>query len=171
MAVDHAKWPRGRPSVRENVRVSTKGETYEQWLARTAPEKPVRTPNPRTWDRGVAVLLGVFFVGVLVESGPQGWIGLAIALVLAAESVVHARLPRTGSTWTDRAPRGGTLLVTLVLSGWLIWAAPGVVVVLPLLLLLLDVKDERSFLRFLWERLRVRADGPRSRKDPGPSVG
>src|ERR1700712_162815 len=140
-------------------RVSDPGESYEQWLARTAPKQPVRTLNPRTWDWGVALLLGVFFVWVLVEGGNRGWIGLALALVLAAEAIVHARLARSGNLARDLRLRGVTLLVTLVLSGWLIWAQPGVMAVLPVLLVLLDIKDERSFLRFAWERLRGRRPG------------
>ena len=47
--------------------------------------------------------------------------------------------------------------MTLALSISLVVAEPGVLVVLPVLLVLLDVKDERSFLRFVWERLRRRS--------------
>lgn len=154
--------------------VSIPGESYEQWLARTAPEQPVRTLNPRTWDWGVALLLGVFFVWVLVEGGSHGWIGLGLAIVLAAEALVHARLVRSGATGRDSALRGGSLLVTLALSGWLVRVEPGVLFALPALLVLLDVKDERSFLRLVWARLRGRwthTDGPRSQRDPGPSAG
>ena len=65
--------------------------------------------------------------------------------------------------------------MTLVLSGVLIWAEPGVVVLLPVLLVLLDLKDDRSFLRFTREHLRARrrarTDGPRSQEDPGPPTG
>ena len=132
---------------------------------------PAPAVNPRAWDWGVALLLGVFFVWVLVEGGAYGWIGLGLVAVLAGEALAHSRLVRADH---DHALRGITLLVTLVLSGVLIWAAPGVMVVLPVLLVLLDVKDDRSSLRLAWERVRgrrERANGPRPQRDPGPSAG
>ncbi len=120
------------------------------------------------------MLLGAFFVWILVEGGSQGWIGLALALALAAEAVVHARLVGSGTTRRDRALRGSTLLVTLALSGWLVGIEPGVLFALPALLVLLDVKDERSFLRYVWARLRGQGtrsvDGPRSQSDSEPSA-
>ena len=160
----------------ENVPVSIPGESYEEWLARTAPAHPVRTTNPRTWDWGVIVLLGLFFGWALYEgSAQQGWIGLGLVAVLVVELVLHARLLTAESPRRDRALRGVTLLLTLMLSGWLIWVEPGVMFALPALLVMLDLEDERSFLRFAWEglrqRRRARTDGPRSHQDPGPSAG
>ena len=131
--------------------MSVPGESYEQWLARTAPRRPVRTIDPRTWGWGVIVLLGILFVWV---GGGAGWIGLGLVLVLAAEEVAQARMGTAGATRHAHALRGATLLVTLALSGWVIWVEGGVAVLLPALLVLLDVKDERSFLR--WALLRVR---------------
>ncbi len=156
-------------------RVSIPGESYEEWLARTAPKQPVRTLNPRTWDWGVIAVLGLFFGWGLVEGSAEAWVGLGLVAVLAAESVVHARLLKAGVTGRDHALRGITLLVTLLLSGWLIWLNPGVMFAAPVLLVVLDLKDERSFLLPAWKRLRAgrraRTDGPRSPEDPGPSVG
>ncbi|MCW2849351.1 MAG: hypothetical protein JWR90_3325 [Marmoricola sp.] len=137
----------------ENGAVSTPGETYEEWRARTAPATPVRTFNPRTWDWGVIALLGVFFA--VVGGGWGTAIGLSLPLVLAVEAVLHGRLD-PDDVRRDRVLRGATLLATLALSGLIIWVDGGFAAVLPVLLVLLDLKDDRSFLRSVYERRRAR---------------
>lgn len=145
--------------------MSLEGESYEQWRERTAPAQPVQPVDTRPWDWGVIVLLGLFFAWV--GGGTRAWIGLALVAVLVVEAVLERRA--NGSA-PDRALRGGTLLVTLVLSAVLIWVEGGAAVFLPVLLVLLDVKDDRSFLRFALDRLRgrTRPDGPEPVKDSGP---
>jgi hypothetical protein len=135
--------------------VSSQGESYEQWRERTAaPQRQERPADTRLWDVAVIVLLVVFFVWV---GGTRGWIGLGLAAVLAAEQVIQVRVARPGAATasTNRLLylRGGTLLVTLLLSAWLVSVAGGLAVPLPLLLMLLDVKDDRSFLRSVFDRL------------------
>jgi hypothetical protein len=135
----------------ENGAVSIPGESYEEWRARTAPPTPVRTLNPRTWDWAVIVLLAIFFVWF--GDGGAG-IGLSVPIVLAIEAIASTIGP--ADLRRDRTLRGGTLLVTLVLSGWIIWVDGGIAAVLPVLLVLSDLKDDRSFLRWAFERLRAR---------------
>lgn len=142
--------------------VSVEGESYEQWLERTAPKRGATPSDSRRWDVAVAVLLAVFFLWV---GGEQGWIGLGLVAALVAELVVHvvvrrrteAPLAASASTYL----RGATLLVTLVISGWLIMVAGAEAAPLPLLLVMLDLKDERSFLRWAFDRLRGRSAQPR----------
>ena len=134
--------------------MSVPGESYEQWLARTAPQQPVRTVDPRTWGRGVIALLGVFFLWV--GTSPGGWIGLALVILLVVEEIAQGRMQRAGGAGYSLALRGGTLLVTLTLSGLVIWLEGGVAGFLPVLLVLLDVKDDRSFLRWVLTRVRGR---------------
>ncbi len=130
--------------------VSNPGETYEQWRERTAPAHPVTPVNTRLWDWAVIVLLGLFFVWI---GGTARWIGLGLVVVLVAEQL----LQRSDHP-ADGAPallsRGLTLLVTLVLSAWLVSVVGVEAAPLPLLLVLLDVKDERSFLRWAYEGVR-----------------
>jgi hypothetical protein len=139
--------------MRENGAVSIPGESYEEWRTRTAPPTPVRTLNPRTWDWGVIVLLAIFFVW-FGGNGSAG-IGLSVPIVLAIEAIAQGRIG-PAHLRRDRTLRGGTLLVTLVLSGWIIWVDGGIVAVLPVLLVLSDLKDDRSFLRWAFERVRAR---------------
>jgi hypothetical protein len=131
--------------------VSTPGESYEEWLARTAPKQPVRTVNPRTWNWGAIVLLGLFFLWVVTSGTPGGWIGIAMVVVLGAEHVVRGRLPEARQRLLLR---GSTLLLTLLLSGVLIWTVGGTQLVVPFVLVLMDVTDDGSFLRRSLDRLR-----------------
>jgi hypothetical protein len=144
--------------------VSTQRESYEQWRQRIAPESPARADNTRLWDVLVIVLLGVFFVWV---GGAPALIGLGLVAVLVVEQVAQSMvLRRAGDTPEPSRQllqvRGGTLLVTLALSAWLIWVEGGIAVAVPVVLVLLDIKDERSFLRWALERLR----GLSSRRRP-----
>jgi hypothetical protein len=136
--------------------VSTQRESYEQWRQRTAPDSPARADNTRLWDVLVIVLLGVFFVWV---GGAPALIGLGLVAVLVVEQVAQSMvLRRAGDTPEPSRQllqvRGGTLVVTLALSAWLIWVEGGIAVAVPVVLVLLDIKDERSFLRWAFERLR-----------------
>jgi hypothetical protein len=136
--------------------VSFEGESYEQWLRRTAPERAAAPPDPRRWDLAVAVLLGVFFVWV---GGWAGWIGLGLVAVLVGELVANAAVQRRSGAATpvsDLRLRGATLVVTLLLSAWLITVAGPEAAPLPVLLVMLDLKDDRSLLRHTFERLRRR---------------
>jgi hypothetical protein len=133
--------------------MSVPGESYEQWLARTAPHRPVRTNDPRTWGWGVIVLLGIFFLWV---GGPGGWIGLGLVLVLTAEEIAQARMDSTRAAWHAHALRASTLLATLALSGLIIWREGGVAAALPVVLVLLDLKDDHSILRWASSRGRGR---------------
>jgi len=135
--------------------VSTQGESYEQWRRRTAPESADRADNTRLWDYLVIALLGVFFVWV---GGVPALIGLGLVVVLVVEQVAQSMLRRRAGDTSEPSKeslqvRGGTLLVTLALSGWLIWVEGRFAAAVPLVLVLLDIKDERSFLRWLWNRL------------------
>jgi hypothetical protein len=156
----------GTPTIRSpdisaeagnNGVVSIEGETYEQWRERTASKQPGKPTDTRYWDIGVIVLLGVFFVWI---GGTAGWIGLGLVAVLAAEQVLQTMVARrTGEASPATHPRlvqarGATLLVTLALGGWLVWVVGGEAAPLPLLLVLLDVKDDRSFLRWALEGAR-----------------
>jgi hypothetical protein len=139
--------------------VSTQGETYEQWRQRTAPESADRADNTRLWDYIVIALLGVFFVWV---GGVPAFIGLGLVAVLVAEQVAQGMIRRRAGDTPEPTRqlvlvRGVTLLVTLVLSAWLIWAEGQFAAAVPLVLVLLDVKDERSFLRWLRDRILRRA--------------
>jgi hypothetical protein len=140
--------------------MSVPGESYEQWLARTAPQDVATPADSRRWDAAVVALLGVFSLWL---GGTGRWIGLALVAVLATELVLErVRARQADSTrdplpGADRVPlqiRGVTLLVTLGLSGWLIAVTGPAAIPMPLLLLALDVKDDRSFLRWAFERLR-----------------
>jgi hypothetical protein len=136
--------------------VSIEGESYEQWRERTASGTVVAETSTRLWDVLVLVLLAVFFVWV---GGAPALIGLGLVAVLVAEQVDQVVvLRRAGETPATNMRgihvRGATLLVTVALSAWLIWVEGGIAVVVPLVLVLLDVKDERSFLRWAFERLR-----------------
>jgi hypothetical protein len=144
--------------------VSIEGESYEQWRQRTAPNSEDHADNTRLWDAVVLLLLAVFFVWV---GGRPALIGLGLVVVLVAEQVdqvmVQRRTVETPATSTRLINvRGATLLVTLLLSAWLIWVEGGIAAVVPLVLVLLDVKDERSFLRWAFDRLR----GLSSRRRP-----
>ena len=112
----------------------------------------------------VLLLLAVFFVWV---GGTPALIGLGMVGVLVAEQVDQVlALRRAGETPATSARfiyvRGLALLVTLALSAWLIVVEGGIAAVLPVVLVLLDVKDERSFLRWAFERKR----GLSSRRRP-----
>ena len=142
--------------ARNNGVVSVQGESYEQWRERTAPATVKPATNPRLWDMLVLLLLAVFFVWV---GGAPALIGLGLVAVLVAEQVdqvmVLRRAAETPATSTRFIyVRGLTLLVTLALSAWLIVVEGGIAAVLPVVLVLLDVKDERSFLRWAFERGR-----------------
>jgi len=134
--------------------VSTQRESYEEWRQRTAPESADRADNTRLWDYLVIALLGVFFVWV---GGVPALIGLGLVAVLVAEQVAQSMLRRRAGDTPEPTQqlvlvRGGTLLVTLALSAWLIWVEGQFAAAVPLVLVLLDVKDERSFLRWLRDR-------------------
>jgi hypothetical protein len=142
--------------VRHNVEVSTEGESYEQWRKRTAPNTEDHADNTRLWDVLVIVLLGGFFVWV---GGTPALIGLGLVAVLVVEQVAQSMILRRAGDPLEPSGqllqvRGGTLLVTLALSAWLIWVEGGIAVAVPLVLVLLDIKDERSFLRWAFDRLR-----------------
>jgi hypothetical protein len=144
--------------------VSIEGESYEQWRERTASGTVARETNPRLWDGLVLGLLAVFFIWV---GGAPALIGLGLVVVLVAEQVDQVMVLRRARETPPTSKRfiyvrGVTLLVTLVLSAWLIWVEGGIAVVVPVVLVLLDVKDERSFLRWAYERLR----GLSSRRRP-----
>jgi hypothetical protein len=136
--------------------VSVEGESYEQWLERTAPRRVATAAESRLWDVAVVALLAVFSVWL---GGTGGWIGLGLVALLAAELVLVVVVSRgVGNT---RAPsrlplyvRGASLLATLLMSGWLISIVGAEAIPMPLLLLTLDLKDNRSFLRWALERLR-----------------
>lgn len=154
----------------KNGPVSLEGESYEQWRERTAPAQPVRPVDTRPWHWGAIALLGLFFVWV--GGGTRAWIGLALVAVLALEAVLE-RAASPGETRDDRALRAGTFLVTMVLGAALVWVEGGAAVFLPVLLVLLDVKDDRSILRFAVDRVRnargaAAANGPKPQKDSGP---
>ncbi len=142
------------PLLGENGGVSTQGESYEQWRVRTAPTRPARSADARTWDLAIAGLLAVFFLWL---GGPAGWIGLALVALLLLEQAVRPRLARSQGTGGVLGLRGLVLVTTLGLSAWLVLVAGPVATPLPLLLLLLDVKDERSSLRSVRDRLAGRS--------------
>ena len=83
-----------------NGAVSTEGESYEQWRERTAPQRPERTAAAPRWDVAVIALLGVFFVWV---GGTEGWVGLGLVAVMAAEQVVRLVLARRAGGRSSRA--------------------------------------------------------------------
>jgi len=144
--------------------VSTQGESYEQWQERTAANRPERTDTAPRWDVAVIVLLGVFFVWV---GGTDGWVGLGLVAVMAAEQVVRLVLARRAGepSTSGRQPlwlRGATLLVTLLMSAWLISLMGGAAWGLPPLLVLFDLQDRSSFLRWLWSRRLFRRAASRS---------
>jgi hypothetical protein len=150
--------------VRHNVEVSIEGESYEQWRKRTAPSTEDHADNTRLWDVLVIVLLGAFFVWV---GGAPALIGLGLVAVLVVEQVAQTVILRRAGDTPEASRqrllvRGGTLLVTLVLSAWLIRVEGGIAWLVPMVLVLLDVKDERSFLRWAFDRLR----GLSSRRRP-----
>jgi len=139
--------------------VSIPGESYEQWQERTASQRPERTAATPRWDVAVIALLGVFFVWV---GDKDGWVGLGLVAVMAAEQVVRLVLARQAGVpfasgdhplWL----RGATLLVTLLVSAWLISLMGGAAWGLPPLLVLFDLQDRSSFLRWLWDRMFRRA--------------
>ena len=143
--------------------VSIQGESYEQWQARTAPQRPERTAATPRWDLAVIVLLGVFFVWV---GGAAGWVGLGLVVVMAAEQVVRLVLARRADEPVVSAHqplwlRGVTLLVTLLVSAWLVFLMGGPAWALPPLLVLFDLQDRSSFLRWLWSK-RIRTAASRS---------
>jgi hypothetical protein len=145
--------------------VSTQRETYEQWRQRTAPESAGRADNTRLWDYLVIALLGVFFVWV---GGVPALIGLGLVAVLVAEQVAQTVIRRRAGDSPEPTRqlllvRGGTLLVTLALSAWLIWVEGQFAAAVPLVLVLLDIKDERSFLRWAFDRLRGLSSSRRRR--------
>jgi hypothetical protein len=142
--------------------VSLEGESYEQWRRRTAPRESVRPVDTRPWDVGVIVLLGVFFVWY---GGTVGWIGIGLVAVLVAELLVQRAVVRRGDTDPSTPPshdrallrvRGATLLLTVLLSTWVVVASGGEAAPLPVLLVLLDLKDDRSLLRRVLGRMRGR---------------
>jgi len=144
--------------------VSTQGESYEQWRERTAAQRPAHTAITPRWDLAVIVLLGVFFVWV---GGTAGWIGLGLVVVMAAEQVIRFVLARRAQEPLASAHqpvwlRGATLLATLLVSGALISLMGGAAWGLPPLLVLFDLQDRSSFLRWLWDRV-VRKVASRSR--------
>ncbi len=154
----------------KNESVSLEGESYEQWRERTAPAQPVRPVDTRPWHWGAIALLGLFFLWV--GGGTRAWIGLALVAVLALEAFLEQRASPE-ETRDDRALRAVTFLVTMVLGAALVWVEGGAAVFLPVLLVLLDVKDDRSILRFAVDRVRkgrgaASANGPRPQKGPGP---
>ncbi len=156
----------------ENEPVSLEGESYDQWRERTAPAQPVRRVDTRPWHWGAIALLGLFFVWV--GGGTRAWIGLALVAVLTLEAVLE-RGASPDQARDDRALRAGTFLVTMVLGAALVWVEGGAAVFLPVLLVLLDVKDDRSILRFAVDRVRkgrgvAATNGPKPQKDSGPPV-
>jgi hypothetical protein len=144
--------------------VSIQGESYEQWRERTAPQRPAQARTSPRWDLAVIVLLGVFFVWV---GGRSGWVGLALVAVMAAEQVIRFVLARRADQPVASAHqpiwlRGATLLVTLLVSGALVSLMGGAAWGLPPLLVLFDLQDRSSFLRWAFDRLR----GVSSRRRP-----
>ena len=83
-------------------------------------------------------------------------LGLAVVPGRPPVETVQTRWARAGAQRHARALRGGTLLATMALSGWIIRDEGGVALVLPALLVLLDLKDDRSFLRWAVDRMRRR---------------
>ncbi len=139
--------------------MSIEGESYEQWRERTASQRPERTAGTPRWDVAVIALLGGFFVWV---GGTDGWVGLVLVAVMAAEQVVRLVLARrAGEPFVSgHHPlwlRGATLLVTLLVSASLISLMGGASWGLPPLLVLFDLQDRSSFLRWLWDRMFRRA--------------
>ena len=139
--------------------MSTEGESYEQWRERTAPQRPERTAATPRWDVAVIALLGVFFVWV---GGTEGWVGLGLVAVMAAEQLVRLVIARRAgepfaSGYHPLWLRGTTLLVTLLVSASLVSLMGGAAWGLPPLLVLFDLQDRSSFLRWVWERLFRRA--------------
>jgi hypothetical protein len=140
--------------------VSFEGESYEEWLQRTAPQQRVRAEKPRRWDLPVLVLVGVFFAWV---GGAPGWVGLGVVALLAAEQGVRVALGRPAgagalSGGTDTWIRGATLLVALAMCGWLVTLMGGPAWGMPVLVVLLDLQDPESFLR--WAAARVSSRRP-----------
>ena len=81
---------------------------------------------------------------------------------MAAEQVVRFVLARRADEpfASGHQPiwlRGATLLVTLLVSAWLISLMGGAAWGLPPLLVLFDLQDRSSFLRWLWDRRFRRA--------------
>ena len=136
--------------------MSTQGESYEQWRERTAAPRPARTATTPRWDLAVIVLLGVFFVWV---GGTAGWVGLGLVAVMAAEQVIRFVLARRAEEPLASAHqpiwlRGATLLATLLVSGALVSLMGGAAWAVPPLLVLYDLQDRSSFLRWAFERVR-----------------
>ncbi len=143
--------------------MSTQGETYEQWRERTAAQRPAHTAITPRWDLAVIVLMGVFFVWV---GGTAGWIGLGLVAVMAAEQVIRLVIARRAKEplATAHQPvwlRGMQLFATLLASVALIRLMGGAAWGLPPLLVLYDLQDRSSFLRWLWDRV-VRKAASRS---------
>jgi len=139
--------------------VSIPGESYEQWQERKAAQRRERPAAAPRWDVAVIALLGVFFVWV---GDTDGWVGLGLVAVMAAEQVVRLVLARRAGVpfASGRHPlwlRGATLLVTLLVSAPLISLMGGAAWGLPPLLVLFDLQDRSSFLRWLWDRMFRRA--------------
>jgi len=144
--------------------VSTQGESYEQWRERTAAHRPAHTATTPRWDLAVIVLLGVFFVWV---GGTAGWVGLGLVAVMAAEQLIRFVLARRADEPLASAHqpiwlRGATLLATLLVSGALVSLMGGAAWAVPPLLVLYDLQDRSSFLRWLWDHV-VRRVASRSR--------
>lgn len=141
--------------------MSFEGESYEQWLQRTAPpqqQQQARAEKPRRWDLVVLVLVGVFFVWV---GGSPGWVGLGIVALMGAEQGVRVVLgPPAGeaalSGGTHTGVRGATLLVALAMCAWLVTLMGGPAWGMPVLVVLLDLQDPSSFLRWVAARVSSR---------------
>jgi hypothetical protein len=91
--------------------------------------------------------------------GVPAFVGLGLVAVLVAEQVAQSMLRRQAGDTPEPSKqsfqlRGGTLLVTLALSAWLIRVEGEFAAAVPLVLVLLDIKDEKSFLRWAFDRRR-----------------
>ncbi len=140
--------------LRENGPVS-QGETYEQWLERTGSGQPKPSTDARLWDLLIIVLLGVYFLWV---GGSSALIGLGLVAVLAAEQVMRFLAVRSEGVAVLGSrrivtTRAAALLVTLVLGAWFGVVEGGEAFLLPLVLVLDDLKNNRSFLRWAFRDL------------------
>lgn len=128
----------------------SQGESYEQWLERTGSTRRKPTTDARLWDVLIIVLLSLYFLWV---GGNDALIGLGLVVVLAVEQVMRFLAVRSAGTEvlaTQRfvTIRGLALLITLALGSWFAVAEGGEGLVLPVVLVLDDLKNSRSFLRW-----------------------
>ncbi|MET0999404.1 MAG: hypothetical protein ABWX73_11850 [Marmoricola sp.] len=130
--------------------MSVPGESYEQWLERTGSMQRKPSTDARLWDLLILVLLGLYFWWV---GGSSALIGFGLVAVLAAEQVVRHLAVRSDGmavlgTRRFVTLRGVVLLVSLALGVWFAVVEGEEAIVLPLVLLLDDLKNNRSFLRW-----------------------